>query len=166
MWEKTAMTSRSSKLRGSLPRSEERDLAEFGVNRFRDIVFDAVLTLWRRRHSEGLSQKELGEAIGRDPGWVSRNLRAPGNWTMRTAGELIQALNGEAEVSIAALEDAPQDGRNYDAYDGYYPVKPSTQSLVVAGTESEHPTQFTIGSPNPVARARIGWPHAVSGVKP
>ena len=96
-----------------------RDAADLGVARLRDQVFDAVLALWRRRQAEGWTQKQVAEAIGRDRAWVSRTLNAPGNWTLRTAGELIQALGGEAEVRIAALEDPPAMPSNHDAYEGY-----------------------------------------------
>jgi hypothetical protein len=99
-----------------------RNLADYGVARFRDQVFDAVLALWRRRKSAGLTQREIAERIGRDPGWVSKTLSAPGNWTLRTAGELIQALQGEAEISVAALEDPIETPSNYDAYEGYLAI--------------------------------------------
>ena len=98
-----------------------RDRADYGFARLRDQVFDAVTALWRRRKAEGLTQKELAARIGRDPAWVSRNLAAPGNWTLRTAGELIQALAGEAEINVAALEDRPETPANVDAYGGYLP---------------------------------------------
>lgn len=97
----------------------KRDLAEFGAARLRDQVFDAVLNLWRRRHSEGWTQKQVAEAIGRDRGWVSKNLSGPGNWTLKTAGAFIQALDGEAQIHVSALEEPPEDRSNYDAYDGY-----------------------------------------------
>ena len=107
----------------SPPRASEnrasRDRADYGFARLRDQVFDAVTALWRRRKAEGLSQKELADQIGRDPAWVSRSLAAPGNWTLRTAGELIQALQGEAEIHVAALEDPLETPSNYDAYAGY-----------------------------------------------
>ena len=82
-----------------------------------------MITLWRRRRDEGWTQKQLADAIGRDRGWVSRNLRAPGNWTLHTAGELVQALNGDVDISVAALEDAPETPRNFDAYEGYLPAR-------------------------------------------
>ena len=69
--------------------TQVRDLGDYGFVRLRDQAFDAVLTLWRKRKDAGVTQKELADAIGRDEGWVSRNLRAPGNWTLRTIGELI-----------------------------------------------------------------------------
>jgi transcriptional regulator with XRE-family HTH domain len=103
---------------------ERRDLAEYGVARFRDQTFDSVLALWRQRKSEGWTQKFVAARIGRDPGWVSRNLRAPGNWTTRTAGELIQGLNGEAEIRVTALEEPAEVASNYDAYEGYISSTP------------------------------------------
>ena len=96
-----------------------RDRADYGFARLRDQMFDAVTALWRRRKAEGLTQKELAARIGRDPAWVSRNLAAPGNWTLRTAGELIQALDGEADINVGAPEDALQTPLNFDAYAGY-----------------------------------------------
>ncbi len=113
------MTLLSSRRNGES--SESRDRADYGFARLRDQVFDAVTALWRRRKAEGLTQKELAARIGRDPAWVSRNLAAPGNWTLRTAGELIQALEGEAEINVAALEDRPETPANVDAYGRYLP---------------------------------------------
>lgn len=81
-----------------------RDLANYGVARLRDDAFDAVLALWRRRESEGWTMKRVADRIGRDPAWVNRALRAPGNWTLRTIGELIQGLDGEAEINVVALD--------------------------------------------------------------
>jgi hypothetical protein len=68
-------------------------------------------------------------AIGRDTAWVSRSLRGPGNWTLRTLGELVEALNGEIEIKIHALEDSPSTNSNYHAYAGYEPV-PAASSTV------------------------------------
>ena len=119
----TTVTSSTS----SFPRQgertlERRDLAEYGAVRLRDQVFDAVLSLWRRRRDQGWTQKIVAQNIGRDTGWVSRNLRAPGNWTLQTAGELIQALDGEAEIKIAGLDDETETPSNYDAFEGYLPA--------------------------------------------
>ena len=99
-----------------LDRLAGRSLAEFGVARLRDQAFDAVQGLWRQRRDQGMTQKDLAEAIGRDPGWVSRNLGAPGNWTLRTIGEFVQALNGEVEITVAPLESRSEYPDNYDAY--------------------------------------------------
>jgi transcriptional regulator with XRE-family HTH domain len=96
-----------------------RALAEYGAERIRNEAFEQVCLLWERRKAEGWTQKQLADEIGRDPGWVSRNLSAPGNWTVRTIGAFVQGLNGEAEMKVAALEDPVDTPTNYDAYDGY-----------------------------------------------
>lgn len=142
------MTSLSKVAHLLSPDLAKRDLAEYGVARLRDLVFDAVLALWRRRRSEGWTQKDIAELIGRDPGWVSKNLRAPGNWTLRTAGELVQALGGEAEITIAALEDADDELSNYDAYDGYIPTHSSARINFASMISPSPNLGMTIGMKN------------------
>jgi transcriptional regulator with XRE-family HTH domain len=110
-----------------------RDLANYGVARVRDQAFDAVRALWRRRHADGLSQKALADVIGRDQAWVSRNLRAPGNWTLRTIGELTQGLDGEIEVIVHAAEDLAAQRPNFDGYDGDRGVAENSFSLHGSG---------------------------------
>jgi hypothetical protein len=101
-----------------------RELEAFGFARARDIAFSAVRSLWRRRRSEGMTQKDLAARIGRDPAWVSRKLQGPGNWTLRTIGAFVVALNGEMEISIHALEDPPEVLTNHPgAYEGYGSAK-------------------------------------------
>jgi transcriptional regulator with XRE-family HTH domain len=106
------MTSRSS----NLAPLTGRDRADYGVARLRDQAFDAVQQLWEKRRAAGVTQKALAEAIGRDQGWVSRNLRAPGNWTLRTIAELAQALRGEIEIRVVDLDEPIAMPSNYDAY--------------------------------------------------
>jgi hypothetical protein len=93
---------------------KERD--QYGFARVRDIAFDAVQSLWRRRRAEGITQVDLANAIGRDTAWVSKNLRGPGNWTLRTFGALVEGLGGAAEIIVRAAEDPPAVRTNYDAY--------------------------------------------------
>jgi hypothetical protein len=97
----------------------QREQGDYGFARVRDQAFDAVQTLWRRRQAEGMRQKDIAVFLGRKPAWVSRNLSAPGNWTLRTFGEFMQALGGEAEIQVHAVEDVVSGARNGDAYDGY-----------------------------------------------
>lgn len=94
---------------------------EFGFARVRDAAFDAVSSLWNRRQNEGMTQADIASALGSDPGWVSKNLRGPGNWTLRTFGALVEALNGEAQITIRALDDQPLTLPNFHAYVGYEP---------------------------------------------
>ena len=108
------MTSRSN-----LPTKERRDRSDYGFARARDLAFDAVQALWRRRSAAGMKQTDIARALGHDPAWVSRNLRGPGNWTLRTFGELVEALDGEIEIQVCGLEDPISPRPNFHAYAGY-----------------------------------------------
>lgn len=94
-----------------------KEIADYGHARVRDKAFDAVRVLWKRRKSEGITQAKLCDALGRNPAWVSRNLRGPGNWTLKTLGALAEALGGEVEIQVLAKEDRRADRANYNAYD-------------------------------------------------
>jgi hypothetical protein len=112
----------------------KRDRADYGFARARDLAFDAVWSLWSKRKSEGMKQADIAKALHRSPAWVNRSLRGPANWTLRTFGELVEALNGEITISA----HAPLSDRvNYHAYAGYEPP------VVV---RAAHP------SPTPVAK--------------
>lgn len=109
--------------RSAIRRPRPRELRA----KLRDQAFDAIGALWRRRQSERWTQKRVADAIGRDPAWVSRNLRAPGNRTLRTIGKLIQALDGESEIAISPLE-APLEARSNDhAYTAYIQTRAVTE---------------------------------------
>src|ERR1700683_5573331 len=90
--------------------------ADYGFARAPDQAFDAVMRVWERRKKEGLTQAQLASAIGRDPAWVSRYFRGPGNWTLRTAGAFVAGMNGELEITAHPLEEPIQSPTNYDAY--------------------------------------------------
>lgn len=99
----------------NLPPMSKREQAEYAYAVARDTAFEAVRDLWLRRSAEGMSQAELARALDRDPGWVSKNLRGPGNWTLRTLAEFIAALDAEIEITAHALEDTDYPAQNYHA---------------------------------------------------
>jgi hypothetical protein len=103
----------------SLTPEERRD---YGFARARDIAFDAVSSLWERRQNEGMTQADIASALGSDPGWVSKNLRGPGNWTLRTFGAFVEALRGEAQITVRASEDPLPVRSNWHAYVDYDPI--------------------------------------------
>ncbi len=130
----------------SQSRSAERNRADYGFARARDLAFDAVQSLWRKRQQSGMKQMDIAIALGRDPAWVNRVLRGPGNWTLRTIGELMEALNGELEISAHGLEEAISPAPNYDAYVDYGPKPaPASASGNVSATSltSSPPWQTT-----------------------
>jgi transcriptional regulator with XRE-family HTH domain len=107
----------------------ERDLGTYGYARTRDIAFDAVCRLWDLRRRQGMKQATLASKIGRDPGWVSRNLRGPGNWTLRTLGEFVVGLGGRLKIEIIAEESASELADNFHAYHDFE-RPPQTSSRV------------------------------------
>jgi transcriptional regulator with XRE-family HTH domain len=125
-----------------------RALEEYGAARIRNEAFDQIRILWERRKVEGWTQKRLADAIGRDPGWVSRNLSAPGNWTVRTIGAFTQGLSAEATVIISPLEDAVDNPSNYDAYDEY-DLKDNTKNRParLLWTQENRSIQFPLQRP-------------------
>lgn len=93
--------------------------SNYGFARARDIAFAAIRDLWEQRQQSGMKQSDIAEAIGRDKAWVSRQLSGPGNWTLRTLGELCEALDGELEIIAHRIEVPIQPGQNFHAYSGY-----------------------------------------------
>ncbi|MBX9825160.1 MAG: helix-turn-helix domain-containing protein [Xanthobacteraceae bacterium] len=96
-----------------------RDLENFGFARVRDIAYDAVQELWRKRKEQGWNQIRLAENIGRDTGWLSRYLSGPGNWTFRTFGALVQGLDGDVQIIVRPSESIKRGMRNSHAYAEY-----------------------------------------------
>jgi transcriptional regulator with XRE-family HTH domain len=105
--------------------------ADYGFARVRDAAYDGVMELWHRRKDQGMTQAQLAEALGGDAGWLSRNLRGPGNWTLRTIGRFVEALNGEVEFKVHGLEDPLSARPNYHAYVGYEPEITATAGPAV-----------------------------------
>ena len=108
------MTSKSA-----LHELSPHDRAIYGYGRVRNAAFEAVQNLWRRRKAAGLTQQVLAARIDMDPARLSKYLSGPGNWTLRTFGELVEGLDGEAEITVYGLEDPIELPRNYHAYAEY-----------------------------------------------
>ena len=126
----------------------ERNLGKYGYARARDLAFDAVRELWDLRRSEGMTQASLASKIGRDPAWVNRNLRGPGNWTLRTLGEFVAALMGDLEIKVHPAERTSCSRENFHAYHEYeaaiqttnvktiYVTNPVTQKAITSANTS------------------------------
>ena len=127
------------------------ELEAFGFARARDAAFNAVRDLWKRRRGQGMTQKDLAARIGRDPAWVSRKLQGPGNWTLRTTGAFVVALNGEIEIKVHALEDPTEELSNYPgAYEGYGSAKAVEKDGSNGNQTIGNPTnRLGLASPSP-----------------
>lgn len=139
--------------------SAARDAGDYGFARARDIAFDAVQALWRRRKDAGMKQIDVAYAIGREPAWVNRSLRGPGNWTLRTLGQLVHGMNGELEITVHAMEDPVLARPNFHAYADYEPaavqvrvMQPSPAPSTMVASTSTDQTQLL---------KRLGLTHAL-----
>lgn len=96
----------------------KEEIKQLNVARVRDALFDGVYALWQQRKREGLTQSTLAAELGRDRAWVSRTLRGPANWTVRSVAELLAALDGKLEVAVIPRERPAAD--NYDHYSAVF----------------------------------------------
>ena len=121
------------------------DLISYGQARARDIAFDAVRRLWERRKKEGMKQKDLADILGIDESRISHAMKGPGNWTFKTFGSLIAAMDGDFEIEVYANSDAPTHQLNYSAYDDVPQSETSSRrtKLLEGGelAESKHETK-------------------------
>lgn len=113
------MTSHSDRRAPAARRQHQNNLSNYGLSRARDKAFDAVRALWSKRQSNGVKLKDVADKIGADKGWVSKQLRGPGNWTLRTFGALVEGMDGEIEIGVFPIEEASDARSNYDAYAEY-----------------------------------------------
>jgi hypothetical protein len=101
--------------------------AQHGAALAKGAAFDAVYGLWRRRKAEGWTGARIAAAIDVDEGWLSKQFIGPRNWTMDTAGVLVEGLEGVIEITVRAAEDTMYR-QNYDAYIAEYGLpKPQPQ---------------------------------------
>ena len=72
--------------------------------RFVRQVRDALQRTFAEESENGLTQKELAEALGIDQSLVSRRLHGPGNVTLRTLSDLYTAMGREPLSNFVAPE--------------------------------------------------------------
>lgn len=113
-------------------------IAGFGFARARDKAFAAVRRLWKLRQQQGMTQTDIAQRLGKDPAWVCRKLSGPSNWTLRTFGDLADALDGDVEIRIIDLKSGHSTS-NFDAYSGYgmSPLKISRAKAAVASSQGK-----------------------------
>jgi transcriptional regulator with XRE-family HTH domain len=118
---------------------------ELAYARARDLAFDAIMNLWRRRSEAGMTQKELAMRISCSRSLVSRSLKGPGNWTLRTLAEFADALDGELEIHVFGLEDPPSNRDNYDAYEAHKPEPEPEEPMGLIKNEDLPPSDEPLG---------------------
>lgn len=75
--------------------------------RARNAVFTFIHNKLREAKAQGLTQAQLAERLGKDPGRLSNTLSSPGNWTIDTIAELLFGIS----KSELVLSDQPLLGR-------------------------------------------------------
>lgn len=84
----------------------------YGKTTTRLQVAAAVWSLWERLRSEhGFDQQWLADRMGKDKSRASRLLNAPGNWTLDTVGELLEAMGGRITLVEAHTYDEIARGK-------------------------------------------------------
>lgn len=98
------MSKRTRNLKVAKPISEADQAYARTMTRL--MVSGAVWDLWDRiRKEQGLDQRWLAERLGKHESRVSRLLKEPGNWTIDTVADFLEAMNGritEMEVKTYA----------------------------------------------------------------
>lgn len=62
-------------------------------------VARAVWALWEQlRAEDGIDQQWLADRLGKHKGQVSRLLNGPGNWTLDTVADLLEAMEGRLTI--------------------------------------------------------------------
>ena len=96
------------------------DRRKYGAARIRNAAFAEIIALWRKRKSQGMKQKEFAKRLDRDTGWLSKELRGPGNWRLKTIGAMVEALDGEIEIRVYDINDRALSRENNSiAHSGY-----------------------------------------------
>lgn len=80
----------------------------FFRERFRDHLYDLVLSEFLKREAGGLTKAAIAKRIGRKPEQITRWLGAPGNWTIETVSDLMLAISkAEPLVNLKPLANRP-----------------------------------------------------------
>lgn len=88
----------------------------YGRTTTRVQVATAVWMLWDRvRKERKVDQQWLAERLGKSKGRVSRLLKGPGNWTLDTVGELLEAMEGRLTLVEAHTYEEIAQGQAWKA---------------------------------------------------
>lgn len=92
------------------PVSDEAKIYGRAITRVQ--VASAIWALWdRMRQEQGVDQQWLADRMGKDKSWASRLLKGPGNWTLDTVGEILEAMGGRLTLVEAHTYDEIAQGK-------------------------------------------------------
>src|SRR6266436_3802205 len=67
------------------------------------LALDVVTNVWRILQERGMTQRELAEAVDKNPVYINRILNGSHNMTLRTIAELLVALGQSARIEITPV---------------------------------------------------------------
>src|SRR5688500_10676436 len=79
------------------------------------MIAAAIWRLWERvKEEDGVDQQWLADRLGKDKGNMSRLLKAPGNLTIETVADLLEAMNGRLTAfEVQRFNDLAALAHNY-----------------------------------------------------
>jgi hypothetical protein len=78
----------------------------FFQERFRDHLYELVVSEFLRKEKEGLTRSDVAKRIHRKPEQITRWLSAPGNWEIDTVSDLLLAISqAEPRISLSPLTE-------------------------------------------------------------
>jgi hypothetical protein len=84
---------------------DENEREFLGLTLERQIFGALYSAVQDRKDCLGLTRAEFGRRIGRDKTGVSKLLRGPGNWTIRTISDFANALDLDVEITFVDRRD-------------------------------------------------------------
>lgn len=110
-----------------------KENASYGEELAKSAAHLAVRELWARRLRDGVTQEQIAASIGKDPAWLSRTMKGPANWTLKSLGALVVALDGKLNIQVEAVEDDTSiTTANFNAYDAA-----DTSVVILSGTMNQ-----------------------------
>lgn len=102
----------TSKARKAEPLTEARKAYSRTATRAK--IASAIWRLWKKISQEqGLDQQWLADRMGTDKARVSRLLKAPGNWTIDTVADLLEAMESRlTDFEIVRYSELLGTGRS------------------------------------------------------
>ena len=104
----TAKTESAVETAGSIFRRLADESRQSHIHDLEGALLAFCVDLNRRMEARGMTRKELAEAIGVKPAYVSRALRGDQNLTLKTMVRMARAVEGKLRVGVG---DADRDGR-------------------------------------------------------
>lgn len=97
----------TSSTHGPFPREEigDHDFV-YSCQRLKTKLFEAVLDAFVERcRRDNFSKADLAAVMRRDPAQITRWLKGPGNWELRTVSDLMRALRADVHIHCVLFED-------------------------------------------------------------